>query len=61
MAVTGRDPHLLARVLLKIYQTTDRRDVAARGAMRKRVDVLLDGGPQDAALPTFTHARRRPR
>ncbi len=41
----------LARVLLKIYQSTDHRDVAARGALRKRVDVLLDGGPQDAALP----------
>lgn len=56
VAVSGRDPHLLARVLLKIYQSTDRRDVAALGALRKRVDVLLDGGPQDAALPTATIA-----
>jgi hypothetical protein len=54
VAVTGRDPHLLARVLLKIYQSTDRHDVAALGALRKRVDVLLAGGPQDAALPGLT-------
>jgi hypothetical protein len=56
VAVTGRDPHLLARILLKIYQSTDRHDVAALGALRKRVDVLLAGGPQDAALPTATIA-----
>ena len=54
VAVSGRDPHLLVRILLRIYHSTDRRDVAARGAMRKRVDVLLGGGPQDAALPLFT-------
>jgi hypothetical protein len=54
IAVSGRDPHVLARVLLKIYQTIDRGDVAARSAMRKRVDVLLGGGPQDASLSTFT-------
>jgi hypothetical protein len=56
VAVTDRDPHLLARILLKIYQSTDRRDVAALGALRKRIDVLLAGGPQDAALPTTTVA-----
>lgn len=53
-AVSGRDPRVLVRVLLKIYDATDRRDVAARAALRKRVDVLLGGGPQDTALPPFT-------
>lgn len=55
-AVRGRDPRVLARVLLRLYESADRRDVAARGALRKRVDVLLAGGPQDAALPPFTVA-----
>ena len=49
-AVAGRDPRLLVRVLLRIYQATDRRDAAARAAIRKRVDVLLDGGPRDGEL-----------
>ena len=53
-AVSGRDPALLIRPLLRIYESTDRRDVAARGALRKRVDVMLAGGPQDDALPTAT-------
>lgn len=53
-AVRGRDPRVLARVLLRLYESADRRDVAARGVLRKRVDVLLAGGPQDAALPRFT-------
>ena len=52
-AVAGRDPKQLARVLLRIYDGTDRRDAAARAAIRKRVDVLLGGGPQDAVLSTF--------
>ncbi|MDP2053194.1 MAG: M56 family metallopeptidase [Acidobacteriota bacterium] len=52
-AVAGRDPRLLARVLLRVYQDTDRRDLAARAALRKRVDVLLAGGP-DATLPSLT-------
>lgn len=52
-AVAGRDPRLLARVLLRVYQSTTRRDLAARGALRKRVDVLLAGGPDDT-LPPFT-------
>lgn len=56
VAVSGGDPGLLARVLLRVYQSTDRRDVATRAALRKRVDVLLAGGPQDAALPPFTIA-----
>lgn len=55
-AVSGRDPHVLARVLLKIYRETDRRDLAARAALRKRVDVLLAGGIEDPALPTSTVA-----
>jgi hypothetical protein len=53
-AVTDRDPNQLVRILLRIYQATDRRDLAARGALRKRVDVLMAGGPNDAALPTGT-------
>lgn len=50
-AVAGRDHRLLARVLLRVYQTTDGRDLSARGALRKRVDVILAGGPADAASP----------
>lgn len=53
-AVAGRDPHVLARVLLRIYEATDRRDLAAKAALRKRVDVLLGGGPQDRPLPPLT-------
>ncbi|MEI6243730.1 MAG: M48 family metalloprotease [Acidobacteriota bacterium] len=55
-AVHGRDPHQLARILLRIYDATDRRDAAARAAIRKRVDVLLGGGPQDDVLSTSTVA-----
>ncbi len=55
-AVAGQDPRLLTRTLLKIYESTDRRDVAARSALRKRVDVLLGGGPCDDALPAATIA-----
>lgn len=54
MAVAGHERKELARVLLIIYQTTDRRDVAARHALRRRVDVLLGGGPADDALPVST-------
>lgn len=50
-AVAGRDRRLLARVLLRVYQTTDGRDLAARSALRKRVDVILAGGPADAPPP----------
>jgi Zn-dependent protease with chaperone function len=56
VAVSGRNPSMLARILLKIYESTDRRDVAARGSLKKRVDVLLGGGPADAALPPVTVA-----
>lgn len=52
-AVAGRNPRLLARVLLRVYQTADGRDLAARSALRKRVDVLLAGGPADTPLPPF--------
>lgn len=40
-AVRGRDPKVLAGVLLRIYDATERRDVAGRGTLRKRVNVLL--------------------
>lgn len=53
-AVAGRDPRVLTRALLKIYETTRRGDVAARGALRKRVDVLLEAGVRDDALPLAT-------
>ena len=53
-AVDGRDPHALARVLLKEYQATDHRDGAAKTLLRRRIDVLLAGGPQDATLPVAT-------
>ncbi len=55
-AVAGRDAHLLVRPLLRIYESIDRRDAAARGALRKRVNVLLAGGPSDDALPAPTVA-----
>lgn len=53
-AVAGRDPRVLTRALLRIYEATHRRDVAARGALRKRVDVLLGAGVRDDALPLAT-------
>jgi len=55
-AVRGRHPRVLARVLLHLYETTDRRDLPARGALRKRVNVLLADGPQDDVLPRYTVA-----
>jgi Zn-dependent protease with chaperone function len=53
-AAGGRDAAVLARVLLRIYQDTDPRDVAARRALRRRVDVLLGSGVSDLALPIPT-------
>ncbi len=54
-AVAGQDPRLLARTLLAIYESVDRRDVAARSALRKRTDVLLGDDPKDDdALPLAT-------
>ncbi len=55
-AVAGRDPRALARVLVGIYDATDTRDLAARAAIRKRVDVLLGEGPVDDVLPRETEA-----
>lgn len=54
VAVADRDHASLVRILLHVYKETDPRDVAARSALRKRVDVLMSGGPQDAALPPAT-------
>jgi beta-lactamase regulating signal transducer with metallopeptidase domain len=51
-ALAGRDPRSLARVLLTIYGSTDRRDVAARSALRKRVDVLLAERAREDVLST---------
>lgn len=53
-AVAGRRPGTLARVLLTVYDGTSRRDPAARAAIRKRVDVLLAGGPVDVPVPCAT-------
>ncbi len=54
-AVAGQDPRLLARTLLAIYESIDRRDVAARSALRKRTEVLLGDDPKDDdALPVAT-------
>lgn len=50
-AAAGGDGKPLARVLLRLYEQTDRRDTAARAVLRKRIDVLLAGGPHDASLP----------
>lgn len=42
----------LARALLTFYEGTDRRDVAGREALRRRVDALLGRAPvEDRALP----------
>ena len=56
MAVAGHDPHALARVLLKAFQATERRDKAGRTMLRRRVDVLVAVGSGDAALPATTVA-----
>ena len=53
-AVAGRDPRTLARVLLKEYQATDPRDGSSRTLLRRRIDVLLAGEPQDTSLPMAT-------
>ncbi len=52
-AVQGRDPKLLARVLLRIYHATARGDVSARSTLRQRVDVLLAGGPDGSEPPAW--------
>jgi len=56
-AVAGRDARPLTRALLAVYESTDRRDVAARAALRRRADVLLgDDRLDDDALPVATIA-----
>ena len=55
-AVAGRDARLLIRPLLRIYESTDRRDTAARGALRRRVNALISGRLSDEALPAATVA-----
>jgi Zn-dependent protease with chaperone function len=46
-AVAGGDSRPLARALLAVYDHTQRRDLAARAVLRRRVDLLLgrDGQP----------------
>ena len=56
VAVAGHDPRILARILLKMFQTVRRHDGSTRNLLRRRVDVLLAGGPNDAAVPTITIA-----
>jgi len=54
-AVAGRDPRPMVRALLAVYDGTDRRDIAARAALRRRADVLLGARPRDDnALPSGT-------
>lgn len=55
-ATAGRDPRPLARVLLRIYQATDSRDIAARAVLRKRVDALTGAAPREVTLPAATVA-----
>jgi hypothetical protein len=55
-AAARADRPLLTRVLYRLYQSTDARDRSARAVLRKRIDVLMAGGPQDAALPAATVA-----
>jgi beta-lactamase regulating signal transducer with metallopeptidase domain len=40
-AVSGRNSKHLARALLKVYESTDVRDISVRSRLRKRVDILL--------------------
>lgn len=58
-AARAEDHRTLAGALLKIYESTDRRDVAARSALRWRVDALLADGRDDGTrlpLPTLAVA-----
>jgi hypothetical protein len=55
-AVAGREARLLVKPLLRIYESTDRRDTAARGALRRRVNTLIAGRVVDEALPPATVA-----
>lgn len=53
-AVAGRDPKLLARPLVRIYETTDPADFSSRIALRRRVDILLGRLPQADDSPDGT-------
>lgn len=46
-AVAGTDRRALARALLAFYDRTDPGDLAARGTLRRRVDILLGRRPHD--------------
>ena len=37
-----------------MFQAVGRHDGSTRNLLRRRVDVLLAGGPNDAAVPTIT-------
>jgi beta-lactamase regulating signal transducer with metallopeptidase domain len=51
-ALADGDRRVLARTLLKVYESTDRRDVAARASLKRRVEVLLgERRRDDDALP----------
>jgi hypothetical protein len=53
-AAANRDA--LVRALLRTYKETSPRDVAARAALRRRVDVLMSGARQASAPPGATLA-----
>ena len=54
-AVAGHDPRLLARALLKVYESTDPRDYSTRSTLRKRMNILLGKAElRDQALPFGT-------
>jgi Zn-dependent protease with chaperone function len=53
-ATAAGDRTALGRALLTVYAETDRRDVAARSALRKRVDLLLDDAAAGDGLPVAT-------
>jgi Zn-dependent protease with chaperone function len=54
-AASGRDPKLLARALLKVYESTNPRDFSSRNTLRKRVDTLLGRAePGETKLPAGT-------
>ncbi len=50
-AVAGADPRPLGRALMRIYRATDRRDLAARRTLRRRIDLLLATAPDRVGAP----------